>query len=102
VHRPTGRIGGSGLPSHIPVRSPGQVPKVAIKRNGDVRAFTKGHKRATTEFTEANGAVPPKIQLEPEPESTSEPEIAKSLRGLLSFPTFTVKEFLMFHLFRER
>jgi hypothetical protein len=74
------------MPSHIPVRSPGQVPKVAIKRNGDVRAFTKGHKRATTEFTEANGAVPPNIQLEPELESTSETESinAESLRGLLS------------------
>ena len=89
VYRPTSRNPGSGAPSHIPVRSPGQVPKVAIQRNGDVRAFAKGHKRATTEFTEANGAVPPKIQVqvqpEPEPEFTSEPESisANSLRGSL-------------------
>jgi hypothetical protein len=31
VHRPTSRTVGSGIPSHIPVRSPGQVPKVVIK-----------------------------------------------------------------------
>ena len=90
VHRPTGRIIGSGIPSHIPVRSPGQVPKVAINRNGDARAFSKGHKRATTEFTEANGAVPPRInfqtqpELEPEFTSESEGTNAKSPRGLLS------------------
>ena len=87
-HRPTSRVVGSGKPSHIPVRSPGQVPKIEIKRNDDVRTFTKGHKRATTEFTEANGAVPPKIHFQPEPELelTSEPESTdvKSLRGLLS------------------
>jgi hypothetical protein len=84
VHRPTGRIAGSGIPSHIPVRSPGQVPKVAIKRSGDGQTFTKCHKRATTEFSEANGAVPPKIHL-PEPEFASESESmgASSLRGLL-------------------
>ena len=51
VHRPTSRIVGSGVPSHIPVRSPGQVPRVAIKRSADGLAFTKGHKRATTEFS---------------------------------------------------
>ena len=88
VHRPAGRNVRSGLPSHIPVRSPGQVPKAAIQRNGDVRAFTKGHKRATTEFMEANGGVPPNIHLqaqpELEPEFTSEPESTNtnSLRGL--------------------
>jgi serine/arginine repetitive matrix protein 2 len=90
VHRPTGRIVGSGIPSHIPVRSPGQVPKVAINRNGDARAFSKGHKRATTEFTEANGAVPPRINFPVQPEldleftSESESTNAKSPRGLLS------------------
>ena len=72
VHRPTSRIVGSGIPSHIPVRSLGQVPKVAIKRSGNGQIFTKGHKRATTEFSEANGAVP-RIHL-PEPEFASEPE----------------------------
>ena len=83
VHRPTSRIVASGILSHIPVRSPGQVPKVAIKRSGDGQTFTKGHKRATTEFSEANGAVPPKIHL-PEPELASESESmdATSLRGL--------------------
>ncbi|KAI0276340.1 hypothetical protein BGY98DRAFT_1098220 [Russula aff. rugulosa BPL654] len=51
---------GSGIPNHIPVRSPGQVPKVVIKRSGDSQTFMKGLKCATTEFSEANGAVPPK------------------------------------------
>ncbi|KAI0254145.1 hypothetical protein BJV78DRAFT_1188986 [Lactifluus subvellereus] len=77
VHRSTSHLVGSAKPSYIPVRSPGQVPKVAIKRNGDAKSFAKGHKRATTEFAEANGAVPPKIHFlpepEPEPEFTSEP-----------------------------
>jgi hypothetical protein len=88
VHRPIVSIVGSAKPSNIPVRSPGQVPKVEIRRNGDARAFTKGHKRTTTEFTEANGAIPPKIhfqpELEPEPEFTSEHEDpdAELLRGL--------------------
>ena len=83
VHRPTSHTVGSGIPSHIPVRSPVQVPKVAIKRSLDGQTFTKGHKRATTEFSEANGAVPPKIHL-PEPEFASESESmgAPSLRGL--------------------
>jgi serine/arginine repetitive matrix protein 2 len=90
VQRSTSRAVGPGKPSHIPVRSPDQVPKVEIKRNGNVRAFTKGHRRATTEFTEANGAVPPNIHSRPEPEL--EPEFASelgstdvnSLRGLPS------------------
>jgi serine/arginine repetitive matrix protein 2 len=92
VHRPTSRIVGSGIPSHIPVRSPGQVPKVVIKRSGDGQTFTKGHKRATTEFSEANGAVPPKIHL-PEREFASESEStdAPSLRGLLP-PRFLSRE----------
>jgi serine/arginine repetitive matrix protein 2 len=87
VHPPTGRTG-SGMPSHIPVRSPNQVPKVEIKRNGHVQAFTKGHRRTTTEFTEANGAIPPKIHFQPEPElgpeltSEHESTAAKSLQGL--------------------
>src|SRR5258708_21786790 len=51
VHRPTSRIVGSGIPSHIPVRSPGHVPKVVMKRNDDGQTFSKRHKRATTEFT---------------------------------------------------
>ncbi|KAI0067171.1 hypothetical protein BV25DRAFT_1819465 [Artomyces pyxidatus] len=58
-------------PSHIPVRSPGKVPKVESSKNGEASRYTKGHKRATTEFTEANGAVPPKIHLEAEPDSES-------------------------------
>jgi serine/arginine repetitive matrix protein 2 len=106
VHRPTGRNVGSGLPSHIPVRSPGQVPKAAIQRNGDVRTFTKGHKRATTEFMEANGGVPPKIhfqaQPELEPEFTSEPGSTNtnSLRGLF-IPKHLPSEVYMFHLYRK-
>ena len=70
------------------LRSPGQVPKVAIQRNGDVRTFAKGHKRATTEFMDANDGVPLKIHLqaqpELEPEFTSETESTNtnSLRGL--------------------
>jgi hypothetical protein len=69
------------------------VPKVEIKRNGHAQPFTKGHKRTTTEFTEANGAIPPKIHFQPDPEPelepTSEPQstATKSLQGLLS-PTF--------------
>ncbi|KAH9060095.1 hypothetical protein EDB87DRAFT_1618552 [Lactarius vividus] len=47
--------------SHIPVRSPGRILKVEMKPNGGVTKFTKGHKRATTEFAEANGAIPPRI-----------------------------------------
>ena len=90
LHRSTSRIVGSGKPSHIPVRSPTQVPKVEIKRKSRAQPFTKGHKRTTTEFTEANGAIPPKIHFQPDPElelePTSEPEsaAAKSLQGLLS------------------
>jgi serine/arginine repetitive matrix protein 2 len=97
VHRPTSRIVGSGIPSHIPVRSPGQVPKVVIKRGGDGQTFTKGHKRATTEFSEANGAVPPKIHL-PEPEFASESESmgAPSLRGLLPPRFLSRKSFSCF------
>jgi serine/arginine repetitive matrix protein 2 len=74
--------------SHIPVRSPGRVPKIEIKLNGDAKKFTKGHKRATTEFAEANGAIPPRIHFQPESEpdqeSASEPEIlgAKSPLGM--------------------
>jgi len=94
VHRPTSHLVGSGKPSHIPVRSPGQVPKVEIKRNGAVQSFKKGHKRATTEFTEANGAVPPKVQFQPEPDP--DPEFAsglgrtdgKSSPGWLSFDIY--------------
>ena len=97
VHRPTSRVVGSGIPSHIPVRSPGQVPKVAIKRSGDGQIFTKGHKRATTEFSEANGAVPPKIHL-PEPEFASESESVDvpSLRGLLPPRFLSRKSFSCF------
>ncbi|KAH9001503.1 hypothetical protein EDB92DRAFT_69160 [Lactarius akahatsu] len=47
--------------SHIPVRSPGRILKIDMKPNGGVKKFTKGHKRATTEFAEANGAIPPEI-----------------------------------------
>ena len=101
VHRPTSRIVGPGIPSHIPVRSPGQVPKVAIKRIGDGQTFTKGHKRATTEFSEANGAVPPKIRL-PEPEFASESESTNApSRGLLPIG-FYRERILILHLFRER
>jgi hypothetical protein len=39
------------------VRSPGWVPKVAIQQNGNVRAFTKGHKRATTEFIHLSASI---------------------------------------------
>jgi hypothetical protein len=84
------------------LRSPGQVPKVAIKRSGDGQTFTKGYKRATTEFSEANGAVPPKIHL-PEPKFASESENmgAPSYEVCYSLCS-TAKEFLMFHLSRER
>ncbi|KAH9039046.1 hypothetical protein EDB84DRAFT_1437098 [Lactarius hengduanensis] len=47
--------------SHIPVRSPGRILKIDMKPNGGVKKSTKGHKRATTDFAEANGAIPPKI-----------------------------------------
>ena len=73
LHQSTSRIAGSGKPSHIPVRSPSQVPKVEIKRNGRAQPFTKGHKHTTTEFTEANGAIPPKIHFQPDPELELEP-----------------------------
>jgi len=92
LHRSTSRIVGSGKPSYIPVRSPSQVPRVEIKRNGRAQPFTKGHKRTTTEFTEANGAIPPRIHFQPDPEleleptSESESTSAKSLQGLL-FPS---------------
>jgi hypothetical protein len=82
VHRPTSCTVGSGIPSHIPVRSPGHV----IKRRGDGQMFKKGHKHATTEFSEANGGVPPKIHL-PKPEFASESVDVPSVRGLL-FPRF--------------
>ncbi len=72
VFRSISCIVGSGIPSHIPVRSLGQVSKVTIKQSGNGQMFTKGHKRATTKFSEANGAVP-RIHL-PEPEFTSEPK----------------------------
>ena len=63
-----------------------------IKRRGDSQTFTKGHKCATTEFSEANGAVPPKIHL-PEPEFASESESidTPSLRGLLP-PRFLLRK----------
>ncbi|KAI9446686.1 hypothetical protein H4582DRAFT_594749 [Lactarius indigo] len=57
VHQPQHRRPAS----HIPVRSPGRVLKIEMKPNGGVKKFTKGHKRATTEFAEANGAIPPRI-----------------------------------------
>ena len=78
MHQSTARNAGSMKPSHIPVRSPGRVPKIEIKLNGDAKKFTKGHKRATTEFAEANGAIPPRVHIQPELESelelASEPE----------------------------
>jgi serine/arginine repetitive matrix protein 2 len=88
VHQSMARNAGSMKQSHIPVRSPGRVPKIEIKLNGDAKKFTKGHKRATTEFAEANGAIPPRIHFQPESEpeqdSASEPEIlgAKSPLGM--------------------
>jgi len=44
-----------------------------IKQDSNGQTFTKGHKHATTKFSEANapGAVPPKIHL-PESEFASE------------------------------
>jgi serine/arginine repetitive matrix protein 2 len=90
VHRLLARNAGSTNPSHIPVRSPGRVPKIETKQNGDVKKFTKGHKRATTEFAEANGAIPPRIHIQPELEreleSASEHEIlgSRSPQGLPS------------------
>ncbi|KAF8265240.1 hypothetical protein EI94DRAFT_1736338 [Lactarius quietus] len=78
VHQSMTRNAGFMKPSHIPVRSPGRVPKIEIKPNGDAKKFMKGHKRATTQFAEANGAIPPRIHFQPEPEpeqeSASEPE----------------------------
>jgi serine/arginine repetitive matrix protein 2 len=85
VHRPTSRIVDSAKPSHIPVRPPGQVPKVEIRWNVDAKTFTRGHKRATTEFTEANGAIPPNVQFQPEPEREPEPQ-DELLRGLWQNP----------------
>ena len=90
VHHSMARNAGSMKLSHIPVRSPGRVPKIEVKLNGDAKKFTKGHKRATTEFAEANGAIPPRIhiqpELEPKLESASEPENlgAKSPLGMPS------------------
>ena len=90
VHQSMARKAGALKPSHIPVRSPARVPKIETKQNGDVKKFAKGHKRATTEFAEANGAIPPRIrfqpELEPEVESASEHENlgARSPQGLLS------------------
>ncbi|KAH9034875.1 hypothetical protein EDB85DRAFT_1889598 [Lactarius pseudohatsudake] len=78
MHQSPIRNAGSTKPSHIPVRSPGRVPKVKLKQNGDAKEFTKGHKRATTEFAEANGAIPPRVRIQPLPgpelESASELE----------------------------
>ncbi|KAH9083633.1 hypothetical protein EDB83DRAFT_2511952 [Lactarius deliciosus] len=78
MHRSPIRNAGSTKPSHIPVRSPGRVPKIKLKQNGDTKEFTKGHKRATTEFAEANGAIPPRVRVQPLPgpelESASELE----------------------------
>lgn len=68
VHQSMVRNASSITQSHIPVRSPGRVPKIDIKPNGDAKKFTKGHKRATTEFAEANGAIPPRIHFQPESE----------------------------------
>ncbi|KAI0316515.1 hypothetical protein OF83DRAFT_240677 [Amylostereum chailletii] len=69
--RPSSRPN-STAPSHIPVRSPGKVPRVE-KINGHpkppVETFKKGHKRAGTEFSEANGAIPPRIVVDSEQET---------------------------------
>ncbi|KAF8492641.1 hypothetical protein F5888DRAFT_1858186 [Russula emetica] len=62
-----------------PERSPSHVHRSTSQAK---RRCTKGHKRATTEFSEANGAVPPKIHLhEPEFASESESMDATSLQG---------------------
>ena len=86
VHQSMARNAGSMKMSHIPVRSPDRVPKIEIKLNGDAKKFTKGHKRATTEFAEANGAIPPRIHLqlerESDLESASENFDAKSPLGM--------------------
>ncbi|KAI0044998.1 hypothetical protein FA95DRAFT_1561637 [Auriscalpium vulgare] len=72
AQRPSSRLGGSaGRQSHIPVRSPGKIPKVENLREGEPSAFAKRHKRANTEFAEANGAIPPRILVESEPEESS-------------------------------
>ncbi|KAI0266730.1 hypothetical protein BC834DRAFT_1032479 [Gloeopeniophorella convolvens] len=80
VHRPPSHLSGSTSRSHIPVRSPGKVPRVEMGKSGEAKPFTRGHKRATTEFAEANGAIPPRIHFEPAPEpeteSETEPEVA--------------------------
>ncbi|KAF8486583.1 hypothetical protein F5888DRAFT_1640095 [Russula emetica] len=63
----------------LPERSPSHVHRSTSQAK---RRCTKGHKCATTEFSEANGAVPPKIHLhEPEFASESESMDATSLQG---------------------
>ncbi|KAI9442313.1 hypothetical protein H4582DRAFT_1272705 [Lactarius indigo] len=77
MHQSPTRNASSTKPSYIPVRSPGRVPKIKLKQNDDAKEFTKGHKRTTTEFAEANGAIPPRvrIQLSPGPELESASEL---------------------------
>ncbi|KAH9034872.1 hypothetical protein EDB85DRAFT_1889595 [Lactarius pseudohatsudake] len=76
LHPHAFRNAGPTQPSHIPVRSPGRVPKI---KNGDAKEFTDGHRRATTEFAEANGAIPPMVRIQPSPgpelESTPSSEL---------------------------
>ncbi|KAA1475142.1 hypothetical protein DENSPDRAFT_883330 [Dentipellis sp. KUC8613] len=52
-------------PSRIPVpkRSPPKAESVS-----KAESFRRGHKRATTEFSEAHGAIPPRIHIEAEPD----------------------------------
>ncbi|KAH8994086.1 hypothetical protein EDB92DRAFT_1944349 [Lactarius akahatsu] len=76
MHQSSIRNAGPAQPSHIPVRSPGRVPKI---KNGDEKEFTDGHRHATTEFAEASGAIPPTVCIQPSPgpelESTSNSEL---------------------------
>ncbi|KAN0134036.1 hypothetical protein V8E53_008254 [Lactarius tabidus] len=67
-----------------PEHSPPPVHQSMARNAGSMKQshiskFTKGHKRVTTEFAEANGAIPPRIHFQPESEpeqdSASEPEI---------------------------
>ncbi|TFY81628.1 hypothetical protein EWM64_g2393 [Hericium alpestre] len=60
----------SSPPSRIPVPSPGKAKLNGVGATG----FRKGHKRTVTEFSEANGAIPPRIKVEAESEPETEPE----------------------------
>ncbi|KZV69383.1 hypothetical protein PENSPDRAFT_485993 [Peniophora sp. CONT] len=73
--------------SHIPVRSPGKIQRAERHVPGTPAEdppssiFRRGHKRASTEFAEANGGVPPKIVVE-ESDFGEEEEVRASLEEM--------------------